>query len=141
MSQTLSDLPLVNFRRFENSEEGNLHRESTSSLDLQLENEQRVAWQNFIEQTLLSWLADPRQLEDLEVEAPSKPIIRLAIDLAEKYRDDKLVPPDRIVPDPNGGIVFDRCRDGVAEVIHVWDDGTVEYQRFIGPKLVDRWSI
>ncbi len=46
--------------------------------------------------------------------------------------------PDSIVPDPNGGIVFERREGKVSEVLHVWDDGSAEYMRFRGTQLVER---
>lgn len=99
----------------------------------------RERWQKLIDEKLLEWLRDPCEVQDEGIEQPSGTILRLAIDLAEKFRDDGLAPPDRVVPDPNGGILFERRADGVTEVFHIWeDDGTVEYQRFDNSKLVDR---
>jgi hypothetical protein len=61
--------------------------------------------------------------------------------LAEKFRDEGLPVPDRIVPDPNGGIVFERREGDVSEVIHVWDNGSVEYIRFHGTQLAERQPV
>ena len=98
----------------------------------------RARWQELIDHKLLEWLRDPSQLDDEGMDQPSGTILRLAIDLAEKFRDDGLAPPDRIVPDPNGGIVFERRRNDLFEVIHIWEDGTEEYQQFRGTSLIER---
>ena len=49
-------------------------------------------------------------------------------------------PPTSVVPDANGGIVFERRRNNLSEVLHVWDDGKVEYQCFHGTDLIKRLS-
>jgi hypothetical protein len=98
----------------------------------------RQGWQHVITDILLSWLRDPKQLEDDGIEPPTGTIIRLALDYAEQYRDSRFPAPDTVTVDPNGGIVF-QSRDGrVLEEMHIWDDGTAEYMRFEGATLVLR---
>lgn len=101
----------------------------------------RRAWQRLIDETLLKWLLDPESLSDAGVDPPTKTILRLAVDFAELYRDRGLSAPDRIVPDPNGGIVFERREGAVSETVHVWDDGSIEYLRFEGDRLVERGPV
>ena len=103
--------------------------------------ESRAKWQELIDHKLIEWGRNPSQFDDEGVEPPSGEIIRLAIGLAEKFRDDGLTPPDSVVPDANGGIVFERRESDVSEVFHVWDDGTVEYQCFQGTRLVERGAL
>lgn len=100
--------------------------------------EARNAWQRLIDSTLTKWEWDISQFDDEGIEPPSRQIVRLAIDLAEGFRDQGLPAPDSVVPDPNGGIVFERRENGLSEVFHVWEDGSVEYQRFQGTRLVER---
>lgn len=95
-------------------------------------------WQDLIDHKLLEWLRDSSQLDDDDIEQPGGMILRLSIDLAEQLRDKGLPAPDRIVPDPNGGIVFERRRNELLELIHIWEDGTTEYQQFRGANLVVR---
>jgi hypothetical protein len=98
----------------------------------------RAGWQRVIDQTLMDWLRDPGQFEDEGIEPPSGTTIRVSMDLAEACRDEGQPAPDRVVCDPNGGIVFERRQGDVSEVLHVWDDGSVEYMCFQGTRLVER---
>ena len=87
---------------------------------------------------LNEWALDPARFDDDGIEPPSRQIIRLAIALAEAFRDEGLPAPDSVVPDPNGGIVFEQQETACAEVLHIWDDGNVEHQLFRGTRLVER---
>ena len=98
-------------------------------------------WQTFIDQQLIEWGREPSQIEDEGIEPPSRGTIQQAVLLAQSLRDAGFTPPDSIVPDPNGGIVFERREKDVSEVFHVWDDGTVEYCGFQGARLVERWAL
>ncbi len=118
----------------------NIDAEAPTTRDSERDDESREKWQELIDRKLIEWGRDPSQFDDEGVEPPSREIIRLAIALAEQFRDDGLTPPDSVVPDANGGIVFERRENDVSEVFHVWDDGTVEYQRFHGTRLVERWT-
>ncbi len=111
---------------------------SPSMIDARRDEDRREAWQRLIDRKLLEWLHDPNQLEDEGIDAPTATIIRLSLDLAERFREEALPAPDSIVPDPNGGVVFERREDEVSEVLHIWDDGSVEYMRFRGTQLVER---
>ena len=99
------------------------------------------AWQRLIDDKLMKWLHDPSQLDDDGVDAPTGTILRLVIDHAERFRDQALPPPDSIVPDCNGGVVFERREDDVVEVFHFWQDGTLEYQQFRGTTLIERSAL
>ena len=101
----------------------------------------REAWQRMIDGTLMNWLRDPSQVEDEGIDAPSGTILRLSMDLAERFRDKGFPSPDSVVPDPNGGIVFERREGDMSEVFHIWDDGSVEYMRFQGTHLMERSPI
>lgn len=95
-------------------------------------------WRQIIEQKLLVWSRDPQQLRDEGIEAPSLQILRTAIRLSVVLRDDGYPPPDSVVPDANGGIVFEYGNGEESEAIHVWDDGTIEWFGFRGTKITRR---
>lgn len=98
----------------------------------------REGWQRVVDK-LDDWLRDPAQLEDEGIDQPTPVIIRMAIDIAEQYREaNAIAPPDRVITDPNGGIVFE-TEDGIfLYVVQIWDDGSVEYMKFDGTNLVQR---
>lgn len=100
----------------------------------------REKWQLLIDQ-LLKWCYDPSQLDDEGVESPNRETIVTAIRLLLALKNDKVTPPDSVVPDPNGGIVIERREMDVCEVFHVWDDGTLEYRRFQGARLIERQAL
>ena len=98
-------------------------------------------WQDLIDYKLLEWGRNPDQFDDENVEPPTRSTILLAIALAQALSDLGVPPADSVVPDPNGGIVFDRREGEAYEVFHIWEDGTVEYHRFLGTSLVERRTI
>ena len=112
--------------------------ESLITCDSTRDDEAREKWQDLIDQKLIEWGRDPSQLADEGVEPPSGETIRIAFEWANRFSKNGLPPPDSVVPDANGGIVFERREKDVSEVLHVWDDGSVEYQRFHGTRLVER---
>jgi len=78
------------------------------------EDRQRQQWQKCIEQ-LTSWKHDPGQLDEEGTVTPSQATIRLALDLADSMCKRGLIPPTRIVPDADGGIVFERQKKDAFE--------------------------
>ena len=109
-----------------------------SSRNTHSENLRREAWQQLINQQLIEWGRDAGQFEDEGVEPPTRATVQRAIDVARKLSDAGLPAPNSVVPDANGGIVFERREKDCVAVIHVWDDGMVEYQRFHGTRLIER---
>lgn len=102
------------------------------------EEENRAKWQAIIDYKLIEWGCSPGQLEDDGIEVPTGDNILRAIRAAEVYRDKGVSAPDTVVPDGNGGIVLERREEDVVEVLHLWDDGNLEYRRFQGTRLVER---
>lgn len=98
----------------------------------------REAWNGMIDKKLIEWGLHPEEIADEGVDPPTREILQQCIKLASKWRDEDLPPPDSVVPDANGGVVLERCAGHFSEVLHFWDDGTIEYQRFRGAKLVER---
>lgn len=99
----------------------------------------REGWQRVISDTLENWLRNPGQIAYDGIDPPTGRILRIALDVAEEYRDANLIAaPDRVVPDANGGIVFETQDGPILEVVHIWDDGSVEYMKFAGSQLVQR---
>jgi len=100
------------------------------------------AWEEFIDRTLIEWGCAPGQLADEGIEPPKPETIGQAIRVAERLKEQGRAAPDSVVPDPNGGIVFERrAGSDISEVLHFWDDGSVEYFRFQGHRLLERKNI
>lgn len=101
----------------------------------------REKWRRLIDDQLVEWERDPLQLKDEGIDPPRPETIQRAIGLAQSWQTKGFAPPDSIVPDPNGGIVFERRENDVIERFHLWDDDTVEYLQFKGARLVVRRTL
>lgn len=95
-------------------------------------------WRQIIDDQLMEWSRNPAILEDEGVDAPTSATIARAIELAVKCRERGDPPPDSVVRDPNGSVVFRRRQGDISEAMHVWDDGNIEFCRFEGTRLVER---
>jgi hypothetical protein len=86
------------------------------------------AWQTVIDTQLLEWANDPQSLEDDGLEAPSREVIHLACRLCHEAMQANMRPPDRVVPDGDGGVSME-WRFGHEQSTVTWDilrDCTVE---------------
>ena len=106
--------------------------------DTDLQN--RAKWEELIDYTLIEWGRNPDAFKDEGVEPPTAETVSLASELAERFKQAGLPAPDKVILDANGGIVFERRGENIAEVLYVWDDGSIEYQRFQHTRLVERWA-
>lgn len=96
-------------------------------------------WQRLLDQ-LIEWVCHPDSLADVGVEPPGRNAVQLAARVLRELKKNGVRYPDRIVPDPNGGIVIEY--DGTPEFqFHIWDDGTVDFCTFEGARLVGREAI
>lgn len=98
----------------------------------------RHAWQQLIDKLWFDWGLNQQQFDDDGIEPPSRETIVRAIQVAQQQEKQGQPLPDSVVPDANGGIVFERREQDVTEVLHIWSDGTAEYQQFHGTRLVER---
>jgi hypothetical protein len=100
----------------------------------------QAAWQQVIEK-LTKWARSPGEFEDDGLDPPSAETVQRAIDFARAAQEAGYPAPTGVVPDPNGGIIFDRTVEQQSEEYHFWDDGTVDYCRFEGTRLVERRDV
>ena len=101
----------------------------------------RASWQRIIDEKLIEWGANPEFFGNDDIESPGPDVVSLAIQIARDYRDTDQAPPDRVVPDGDGGIVFERRSGSISENIRIGDDLTVEYVQMAGAKLMERKRI
>lgn len=116
-------------------------KESPATVEHEPEDATKKAWQRIIDDQLIEWGRAPAHFVDEGVEPLTGEAIRLSIAWAQAFRDNGFPPPDSVLPDPNGGIVFERRENDMSEVFHVWDDGTVEYRRLQGARLIERRTL
>lgn len=102
--------------------------------------ENRAKWEKLIDYTLIEWGRNPDAFEDEGVEPPTAETVSLAFELARRFKQAGLQAPDKVLLDANGGVVFERRGENITEVFYVWDDGSIEYQRFQHTRLVERWA-
>ena len=99
-------------------------------------------WGKVLDEQLIEWASHPEDFIDEGLVPPSRKTIHLAYEhVLKPFRDNGRVPPSHVVPDANGGIVFELRNNDVFESIRVQADGHVEYCRFCGGRLVvrQRW--
>lgn len=100
------------------------------------------AWEEVIDHTLIEWgRGDCDIWDDEGFQRPSIATLQLAIKVASSFRDNSIPPPDFVVTDPNGGIVFEFRLNEIKRQVHIWDDQTFECRSFEGDRLVDRQVI
>jgi hypothetical protein len=69
--------------------------------------EDRAAWQRLIDDNLIEWGRHPEQFEDEDgYKAPTADNLVRATEFIAFCRDRALIPPLRMAPDGEGGIVF-----------------------------------
>lgn len=100
----------------------------------------RQRWQGHIDHSLIEWGWDPSLVEDDGIDAPSRDVLSVAIRFAQEMMRSGEAPPTRVVPDPNGGIVFEREGDRSLESIRISAEG-LEYCRFENARLVEHFVV
>jgi hypothetical protein len=95
-------------------------------------------WQEFIDRRLIEWGRDSSSLEDEDIVPPSAEVIRLACQLAKFLRDKGSPAPLRVVPDGDGGIVFERHDGPYYEIIEINADGSIDWASLRNARLLDR---
>ena len=96
-------------------------------------------WGKVLDEQLIEWAQHPEDFIDEGLVPPSRETIHLAFEhVLKPFRDQGRVPPSHVVPDANGGIVFELRSNDVFESIRVQADGHIEYCRFCSGRLVER---
>ncbi len=109
--------------------------------------ERRRRWQEIIDKKLVEWGRAPEELADDDLVPPSHAAVDSAVQKAQVWRDaresdDEFVPsPQWVVPNGDGGIVFEWREKSTSAVIEILDDGSVDCAIFEDGRLVARTSI
>jgi len=105
------------------------------------QHERQVAWDSLIDRKFIEWAEHPESLVDEGVEPPSRDIISQACQVSWRMRDQGAAPPTAVVPNGEGGIVFERAQGSVLEAIEVHAGGSIEYRLFDDCRLVHRETV
>ncbi|MBI1826615.1 MAG: hypothetical protein HY287_16555 [Planctomycetes bacterium] len=107
-----------------------------------LEDNWRERWNECIDSTLIEWGRNPDQFADPDegFRAPTTMCIQAAIRVALRLRDLKEPPPppSRVVPDGEGGLVFERIAGDTHESLRVYADCAGELLTFKHCELKSR---
>jgi hypothetical protein len=98
----------------------------------------RTAWQTIIDYTLVEWGRNPGRFAEDGLTPPSANAIRVACQVAQHLRDHDKDTPLRVVPNGDGGIVFERSQGEIFETIEIQDNGSVEWATFSNGRLRSR---
>ncbi len=99
------------------------------------------AWQSVIDMKLNEWGIDPNQLEEEELIPPTRTAIRKAVKLAQAFQNDDWPPPMRVVPDGDGGVVFERWSGSISVSIEIDKNGESEFVECCDNKVTSRVRI
>lgn len=95
-----------------------------------------IAWQQIIDNQLIEWGRDSFTFDEEDFEDPTKKSIDIAIDQAIRFRDSCQPKPLRVVPDGEGGIVFERRSGRRFETLEISHDGSIEHNIFDDCRLI-----
>jgi hypothetical protein len=101
----------------------------------------RQGWQDVIDEKLIDWGRNPKELEDEDLIPPTLISIQASSRLAMDLRDQGAPPPRRVVPNGDGGIVLERWVGKTAWTLEVFDDGSIEYACYDDCRLVQRQRV
>jgi hypothetical protein len=97
----------------------------------------RKAWDSVID-TLLMWMGNPSSIEDEGIDPPDSECIANALRMASTLKIGLAPPPTRVVPSPDGEVVFEREDGNVFESMTFAADQSREYRLFEGTRLVQQ---
>lgn len=98
----------------------------------------RAAWQAVLDYTLVEWGCNPSRFAEDGLTPPTAYAIGVACQVAQHLRDHDKDAPLRVVPNGDGGIVFERRQGEIFETLEIQDDGSAEYTVFINSRLSTR---
>ncbi len=95
-------------------------------------------WGKVLDEQLIEWANHPEDFIEEGLVPPSHDTIQLAFKhVLKPFQAQGHMPPSHVVPDANGGIVFELRSNDAFESIRVQADGHIEYCCFRSGRLVD----
>ncbi len=96
----------------------------------------RMAWESVIDRWLIEWGRSPGLVSQYGLVPATPDIVVLAVKVARACAEVGLAPPQRVLPDGEGGILFERGEGDVFEALSILADGRIELKSFKNSKLV-----
>jgi hypothetical protein len=90
---------------------------------------------------LVEWGRNPGGVRDHELEPPTAAAVHQACLVAIDLRDAGELPPSRVVPNGDGGIVFELTVGQRAVTLEFFDDGSIERTCYDGCRMLHRETI
>jgi hypothetical protein len=81
------------------------------------------------------WCSSPPDWDE-GIEVPSRTTLRLAEEIALVLRRRGMPAPSRVLPDGEGGVVFERREGDLYEALNVFSDGSVGLKRFRSGRMI-----
>lgn len=97
----------------------------------------RARWDELVDSYLIEWGRDPSRFDGEEIVPPTEASIGRACEVAGLCRDGAWPPPLRVVPDGEGGVVFERRVGDIFESLEILADGRVELNTFKDCRLLE----
>lgn len=99
-----------------------------------------TAWQLILDR-FIDWGRSPGEIDEDGWESPSLAALEAAYKLLGRLRDQDAPPPRAVVPNGEGGIIFERGTALEAEAFEIDASGSAEYRRFVGDRLLHRQAV
>ena len=121
-------------------------KSATSAADDEMfassESEQnRTAWLEIIDHKLIDWGLKYGEVDEDGIIWPSRQSVSSACELANGMADNGKPTPTKVVPNGDGGIVFERKEGSFFETIEIFEDGSKEYCQFVNSNLRRRVAL
>ncbi|MEX2315706.1 MAG: hypothetical protein WD669_01050 [Pirellulales bacterium] len=100
-----------------------------------------VAWNNIVDNKLIEWGSTRSEFEDDGLVGPSYEAIGTALKFVKKMRKESWPLPTGVIPDGEGGIVFENRRGDLYQRIEIDQNGRTGLATFRDCKLVERASV
>lgn len=98
----------------------------------------REGWQRVIDEKIIEWGRPENSEPDDDYDPPTGPALKSGLEIIRQMSDLGLLPPTRVVPDGDGGLVFELRNPSVVSTIHIYKNGEAENYVLQNGKVVFR---
>jgi hypothetical protein len=101
----------------------------------------RAAWLEIIDHKLIDWGLKNGEVDEDGITWPSRKSLSESIMLIKEMSSKGMATPTHVVPNGDGGVVFEQKAGGSFESIEIFEDGSKEYRLFFNSLLQRRVSL